>query len=55
ISFTVVEFHAYDHQWPCQIIHHLRKCKDFGWSDGEGCEQLWSSLKQLIPSLHFSG
>ncbi|KAG1797811.1 uncharacterized protein HD556DRAFT_1431034 [Suillus plorans] len=25
--------------------------KGFGQSDGEGCEQLWSFLKPLIPSL----
>ncbi|KAG2101584.1 uncharacterized protein F5147DRAFT_746952 [Suillus discolor] len=55
ISLAVVVFHAYGHQWPCQIIYHLRKRKGFGLSDGEGCERLWSSLKQLIPSLHISG
>ncbi|KAG2074356.1 hypothetical protein BDR04DRAFT_1115590 [Suillus decipiens] len=26
-------FHAYGHQWPYQIIYHLRKCKGFGLSD----------------------
>ncbi|KAG1809896.1 uncharacterized protein HD556DRAFT_1428135 [Suillus plorans] len=55
ISFAVVVFHAYGHQWPCQIIYHPRKCEGFGSSDGEGCERLWSSLKQLIPSLRVSG
>ncbi|KAG1777885.1 hypothetical protein EV702DRAFT_1179147 [Suillus placidus] len=55
ISFTVAVFHAYGHQWPCQIIYHPRKCEGFGLSDGEGCEQLWNSLKQLIPSLRISG
>ncbi|KAG1887859.1 hypothetical protein F4604DRAFT_1675004 [Suillus subluteus] len=54
ISFAVVVFHAYGHQWPCQIIYHPRKREGFGLSDGEGCERLWSSLKQLIPSLRFS-
>ncbi|KAG1863195.1 hypothetical protein DFJ58DRAFT_656479, partial [Suillus subalutaceus] len=48
-------FHTYGHQRPCQIIYHPRKCEGFGLSDGEGCEQLWSSLKQLIPSLCVSG
>ncbi|KAG1841751.1 hypothetical protein F4604DRAFT_1884868 [Suillus subluteus] len=48
-------FHAYGHQWPCQIIYHPRKCEGFGLSDGEGCERLWSSLKQLIPPLRVSG
>ncbi|KAG1900861.1 uncharacterized protein F5891DRAFT_1128391 [Suillus fuscotomentosus] len=55
ISFAVAVFHAYGHQWPCQIIYHPRKREGFGLSDGEGCEQLWSSLKQLIPSLRISG
>jgi hypothetical protein len=55
ITFAVAVFHAYGHQWPCQIIYHPRKCKGFGLSDGEGCERLWSSLKQLIPSLRVSG
>ncbi|KAG1880686.1 hypothetical protein C8R48DRAFT_744865 [Suillus tomentosus] len=50
ISFAVAVFHAYGHQWPCQIIYHLRKREGFGLSDGEDCEQLWSSLKQLIQS-----
>ncbi|KAG1807137.1 uncharacterized protein BJ212DRAFT_1449388 [Suillus subaureus] len=55
ISFAIVVFHAYGHQWPCQIVYHPRKCEGFGLSDGEGCEQLWSSLKQLIPLLQVSG
>ncbi|KAG2047005.1 hypothetical protein BDR06DRAFT_985353 [Suillus hirtellus] len=55
ISFAVAVFHVYGHQWPCQIIYHPRKREGFGLSDGEGCERLWSSLKQLIPSLQVSG
>jgi hypothetical protein len=55
MSFAVAMFHAYGHQWPCQIIYHPRKCKGFGLSYGEGCEWLWSSLKQLIPPLRISG
>ena len=52
--FGISVFHAYGHQWACQIIYHPRKCKGFGLTDGEGCERLWSSLKLLIPSLHVS-
>jgi hypothetical protein len=55
ISFAVAVFHTYGHQWPCQIISHPRKREGFGLSDGEGCERLWSSLKQLIPPLRVSG
>ncbi|KAG2158717.1 uncharacterized protein EDB93DRAFT_1237960 [Suillus bovinus] len=55
ITFAVAVFHAYGHQWPCQIVYHPRKQEGFGLSDGDGCEQLWSFLKPLIPSLHVSG
>ncbi|KAG2030262.1 hypothetical protein BDR03DRAFT_936700 [Suillus americanus] len=55
IAFAVAVFHAYGHQWPCQIVYHPRKREGFGLSDGEGCERLWSFLKPLIPSLRVSG
>ncbi|KAG1776142.1 hypothetical protein EV702DRAFT_1046312 [Suillus placidus] len=55
ISFRISVFHAYGHQWPCQIVYHPRKRAGFGLSDGEGCEHLWSALKQLIPVLRVSG
>jgi hypothetical protein len=55
MTFGVSVFHAYGHQWACQIIYHPRKAKEFGLSDGEGCERLWSSLKLLISSLRVSG
>ncbi|PPQ96562.1 hypothetical protein CVT26_006290 [Gymnopilus dilepis] len=55
IVFAISVFHAYGHQWPCQIIYHPRKCPGFGMSDGEGCERFWSSIKSLIPSLRVSG
>jgi Kyakuja-Dileera-Zisupton transposase len=55
IQFGISVFHAYGHQWACQIIYHPRKREGFGLSDGEGCERLWSALKHLIPSLRVSG
>ena len=55
LKFGISVFHAYGHQWPCQIVYHPRKCVGFGLSDGEGCERLWSSLKILIPILRVSG
>jgi hypothetical protein len=55
IIFGISVFHAYGHQWACQLIYHPRKCAGFGLTDGEGCERLWSALKQLIPSLRVSG
>jgi hypothetical protein len=55
LTFGISVFHAYGHQWPCQLIYHPRKCVGFGLTDGEGCERFWSSIKQLIPSLRVSG
>ena len=55
IIFAISIFHAFGHQWPCQIIYHPRKCLGFGLSDGEGCERFWSAIRKLIPSLRVSG
>jgi hypothetical protein len=55
ITFGISVFHAYGHQWPCQVVYHPRKCCGFGLTDGEGCERFWSSLKKLIPGLRVSG
>jgi len=54
IIFGISVFHAYGHQWPCQIIYHPRKCEGFGLTDGEGCERFWSSIQSLIPSCRVS-
>jgi hypothetical protein len=55
LTFAISVFHAYGHQWPCQLVYHPRKCAGFGLTDGEGCERLWSALKKLIPHLRMSG
>ncbi|KAG1765261.1 hypothetical protein EV702DRAFT_1182515 [Suillus placidus] len=55
ITFAISVFHAYGHQWACQIIYHPCKCEVFGLSDGEGCKHLWSALKHLIAPLCISG
>ncbi|RDB15385.1 hypothetical protein Hypma_004634, partial [Hypsizygus marmoreus] len=55
LVFGISVFHAFGHQWACQIIYHPRKCNGFGLTDGEGCERFWSSIKLLIPSLRVSG
>jgi Kyakuja-Dileera-Zisupton transposase len=55
IIFGISVFHAYGHQWPCQLIYHPRKCCGFGLSDGEGCERFWSAIKLLIPSMRMAG
>ncbi|KAG6836231.1 hypothetical protein H0H93_010036 [Arthromyces matolae] len=55
ITWAISVFHAFGHQWACQVIYHPRKCKGFGLTDGEGCERFWSMIKLLIPSLRVSG
>ena len=55
ILFAISVFHAYGHQWACQVIYHPRKCSGFGLSDGESCERFWSSIKGLIAPLRVSG
>ncbi|KAJ3540622.1 hypothetical protein NMY22_g4217 [Coprinellus aureogranulatus] len=55
IIWGISVFHAYGHQWPCQLIYHPRKCRGFGLSDGEGCERFWSSTQGVVPSLRVSG
>jgi hypothetical protein len=55
VIFGISVFHAYGHQWPCQLVYHPRKCSGFGLTDGEGCERFWSSIKHLIPSMRVAG
>ncbi|EIN05045.1 hypothetical protein PUNSTDRAFT_138226 [Punctularia strigosozonata HHB-11173 SS5] len=55
ILFSISVFHAYNHQWPCQVAYHPRKCIGFGLSDGEGAERFWSSIEHLIPGQRVRG
>ncbi|EJD38609.1 hypothetical protein AURDEDRAFT_40538, partial [Auricularia subglabra TFB-10046 SS5] len=55
LVFAVSVFHAYGHQWECQVVFHPRKCEGFGLTDGEGCERFWSSIRHLIACLRVSG
>ncbi|EJD41839.1 hypothetical protein AURDEDRAFT_68243 [Auricularia subglabra TFB-10046 SS5] len=55
LTFGVSVFHAYGHQWACQIVFHPRKRDSFGLSDGEGCERFWSAIRHLIACLRVSG
>ncbi|KIK82037.1 hypothetical protein PAXRUDRAFT_154693 [Paxillus rubicundulus Ve08.2h10] len=47
VAFSTSVFHAFAHIWPCQLVYHPHKC--------EGCEHLWSDLKNLVPTLRASG
>ncbi|KAF9514365.1 hypothetical protein BS47DRAFT_1295128, partial [Hydnum rufescens UP504] len=55
IVFGISVFHAYGHQWVCQLWYHPQKSDGWGLTDGEGCEHLWSDLWHLIPNLHVAG
>ncbi|KAF8059310.1 hypothetical protein FPV67DRAFT_1426412 [Lyophyllum atratum] len=55
ISFAISVFHAFGHQWACQVIYHPQKCLGFGLSDGEGCERFWHSISKLIAYLRVCG
>ncbi|EIN07536.1 hypothetical protein PUNSTDRAFT_33090, partial [Punctularia strigosozonata HHB-11173 SS5] len=55
ITFGISVFHAYGHQWPCQVIYHPCKCNCFGLSDGESCERFWSAIDHLVAVLRVSG
>src|SRR5258708_7832021 len=55
LGWGVLIFHAYGHQWACQLWYH--PCKDTLWGllDGEGCERFWSKLCHLISGLCVTG
>ncbi|THU95880.1 hypothetical protein K435DRAFT_819588 [Dendrothele bispora CBS 962.96] len=58
IVWGVSVFHAYSHEWACQLIYHPRKCKGFGLCDGETCEWCWHyyhvRLYTLDSQFHFN-
>ncbi|KAF9520071.1 hypothetical protein BS47DRAFT_1287649, partial [Hydnum rufescens UP504] len=55
LLFAILVFHAYGHQWVCQLWYHPRKAGIWGLSDGEGCERFWSMLRRLIPGMRVTG
>jgi hypothetical protein len=55
LEFGVSIFHAYGHQWACQLWYHPCKSSIWGLSDGEGCERFWSELRKLVPGLRVTG
>ncbi|KAJ7476805.1 hypothetical protein FB451DRAFT_1173660 [Mycena latifolia] len=55
LVFAVSVFHAFGHEWPCQLLYHPRKRVGFGFSDGEGCKRFWHSISHLIANLRISG
>ncbi|KAJ7733445.1 hypothetical protein B0H16DRAFT_1732258 [Mycena metata] len=51
LAFTVSVFHAFGHEWACQLLYHPRKHIGFGFTNGEGCERFWHSISHLIAHL----
>ncbi|KAJ7607986.1 hypothetical protein B0H17DRAFT_967487 [Mycena rosella] len=55
LAFAVSVFHAFVHEWACQLLYHPRKCKGFGFTNGEGCKRFWHSISHLIANLQICG
>ncbi|KAJ7432680.1 hypothetical protein B0H11DRAFT_2260229 [Mycena galericulata] len=54
LAFAVAIFHAFGHDWACQLIYNPRKRPGFGFTNGEGCERLWHAISGLIAHLRIS-
>jgi hypothetical protein len=54
ITFGTSVFHAYVHNWLCQLDYHPQLNNGWGLSDGEGLERLWSYLSALVSPLRYS-
>eukprot|EP00112_Aurelia_sp_Birch-Aquarium-sp1_P004496 Seg151.1 transcript_id=Seg151.1/GoldUCD/mRNA.D3Y31 product="hypothetical protein" protein_id=Seg151.1/GoldUCD/D3Y31 len=46
-TFATPDWHAYGHVASCQVQFAVRFLADFGITDGEGVERLWSYLRQF--------
>ncbi|KAH9474109.1 hypothetical protein Pst134EA_001154 [Puccinia striiformis f. sp. tritici] len=54
LTFGTSVFHAYVHEWPCQVKYNPRYQKGWGLSDGESLERLWSALSPLVSPLRYA-
>jgi hypothetical protein len=54
LKFGTSVFHAYVHEWKCQVKFNPRFNVGWGMSDGEGLERLWSLLAPLVRTLRYS-
>ena len=54
LKFGTSVFHAYVHEWSCQLRYNPRLNPDWGMSDGEGLERIWAFLSPLISQLRYS-
>lgn len=54
IRFGTSVFHAYVHQWGCQLNWNPRLNRGWGLSDGEGSERNWWNLDPLVAPARYS-
>ncbi|KAA1083337.1 hypothetical protein PGTUg99_029010 [Puccinia graminis f. sp. tritici] len=54
LTFGTSVFHAFVHEWSCQVKYNPRLNDWWGLSDGEGLERLWSFLSPLVSPLRVS-
>jgi hypothetical protein len=54
LLFGTSVFHAYVHEWSCQLNYNPRLNDHWGMSDGEGMERVWAFLSPLIAQLRYS-
>ncbi|KAJ7810835.1 hypothetical protein B0H14DRAFT_3090716 [Mycena olivaceomarginata] len=55
IAWAVPVFHAFGHEWVCQLLYHPRKRVGFGFTNSEGAERFWNSIRHLIAHLRICG
>jgi Kyakuja-Dileera-Zisupton transposase len=54
ISHLIGIFHAFAHQYECQVLFSPRNIVGIGLTDGEGCERIWALARHIIASLRGS-
>ncbi|POW08653.1 hypothetical protein PSTT_07380 [Puccinia striiformis] len=54
LQFGTSVFHAYVHEWSCQVKYNPRFNDGWGLTDGEGLERFWSFLSPLVSTLRVS-
>ncbi|KAI7846802.1 hypothetical protein BDC45DRAFT_580393 [Circinella umbellata] len=55
IPMAVSVWHAYNHVPQCQIDFHPRLLPNYGMTDGEWLERLWSYTNPFVPQTKYSG
>jgi hypothetical protein len=54
IKFGPSIFHAYVHNWLCQLQYNPRFNTGWGLSNGKGLERMWSYLAPLVSPLRYA-